>query len=144
GIPCSLAVAGSCSGCQPACFGAEYPEKAWRKGFAPRLSVAYSYDQKTVVRAGYGVFFTQAFYPGWGGGISLDGYNLNQSFGTLRDPTTNQADPSFYLDNGVPAPAQAPPFISGSFNNSHGTLYLQFDANRRSYSHQCNITIQRQ
>src|SRR6266480_3435301 len=130
GIPGRLAFAGNGSSCQPACYGAEYPEKPWRKGFAPRLSVAYSYDQKTVVRAGYGVFFTQAFYPGWGGGISLDGYNLNQSFGTLKDPTTNQADPSFYLDNGVPAPAQAPPFISGSFDNGHtNILYRPLDAN---------------
>ena len=144
GIPGSLAFAGSGSGCQPACFGAEYPEKAWRKGFAPRLSVAYSYDQKTVVRAGYGVFFTQAFYPGWGGGISLDGYNLNQSFGTLKDPTTNQNDPTFYLDNGIPAPAQVPPFISGSFDNGHGILYRPLDANRRSYSQQWNLTIERQ
>ena len=29
-----------------------------------------------MVRAGYGVFFAQAFYPGWGGGMSLDGFNL--------------------------------------------------------------------
>src|SRR5207249_28686 len=71
GIPGRLAFAGNGSSCQPACYGAEYPERPWRRGFAPRLSVAYSYDQKTVVRAGYGVFFTQAFYPGWGGGISL-------------------------------------------------------------------------
>src|SRR5207249_11162700 len=62
GIPGSLAFAGSGSACQPACYGAEYPEKAWRKGFAPRLSIAYAYDPKTVVRAGYGVFLTQAFY----------------------------------------------------------------------------------
>lgn len=144
GIPGSLAFAGSGSGCQPACFGAEYPEKAWHRGFAPRLSVAYSYDQKTVVRAGYGVFFTQAFYPGWGGGISLDGYNLNQSFGTLKDAATNQSDPTFYLDNGVPAPAQTPPFISGSFDNGHGILYRPLDANRRSYMQQWNLTIERQ
>lgn len=144
GIPGRLAFAGSGSGCQPACFGAEYPEKAWHRGFAPRLSVAYSYDQKTVVRAGYGVFFTQAFYPGWGGGISLDGYNLNQSFGTLKDPTTNQNDPTFYLDNGVPAPSQTPPFISGSFDNGHGILYRPLDANRRSYAQQWNLTIERQ
>jgi len=144
GIPGSLAFAGSGSGCQPACYGAEYPEKAWRKGFAPRLSVAYSYDQKTVVRAGYGVFFTQAFYPGWGGGISLDGYNLNQSFGTLKDPNTNQDDPTFYLDNQIPAPAQLPPFISGSFDNGHGILYRPLDANRRSYAQQWNLTIERQ
>jgi Carboxypeptidase regulatory-like domain/TonB dependent receptor len=144
GIPGRLAFAGSGSACQSACYNAEYPEKAWRKGFAPRLSVAYSYDQKTVVRAGYGVFFTQAFYPGWGGGISLDGYNLNQSFGTLKDPTTNQDDPTFYLDNGIPAPPQAPPFISGAYDNGHGILYRPLDANRRSYAQQWNLTIERQ
>ena len=144
GIPGRLAFAGNGSTCQPACYGAEYPDKAWRKGFAPRLSIAYAYDPKTVVRAGYGVFFTQAFYPGWGGGISLDGYNLNQSFGTLKDPTTNQNDPTFYLDNGVPAPPQTPPFISGSFDNGHGILYRPLDANRRSYAQQWNLTIERQ
>ena len=144
GIPGTLAFAGSGSSCQPACYGSQYPEKPWRRGFAPRLSIAYAYDQKTVVRAGYGVFFTQAFYPGWGGGISLDGFNLNQSFGTLKDPTTNQADPAFYLDNGVPAPAKAPPFISGSFNNGHGILYRPLEANRRSYAQQWNLTIERQ
>ena len=144
GIPGTLAFAGSGSACQPACYGSQYPEKPWRRGFAPRLSVAYSYDQKTVVRAGYGVFFTQAFYPGWGGGISLDGFNLNQSFGTLKDPTTNQADPAFYLDNGVPAPAQAPPFVSGSYDNGHSILYRPLDANRRSNAQQWNVTIERQ
>ncbi len=145
GIPGSLAFAGSGSACQPACYGAEYPEKAWRKGFAPRLSIAYAYDPKTVVRAGYGVFLTQAFYPGWNGGIQLDGYNLSQSFGTLKDPTTSQNDPTFYLDNGVPAPALTPPFISGSFDNGHtNILYRPLDANRRSYSQQWNLTIERQ
>jgi Carboxypeptidase regulatory-like domain len=144
GIPGSLAFAGKGSVCEPACFGSEYPEEPWRRGFAPRLSIAYSYDQKTVVRAGYGVFFTQAFYPGWGGGISLDGFNLNQSFGSLKDTNTNQADPAFYLDNGVPAPAQAPPFISGSYDNGHSILFRPLDANRRSYSQQWNLTIERQ
>jgi len=143
GIPGTLAFAGSGSSCQSACYGGQYPEKAWHKGFAPRLSVAYSYDQKTVVRAGYGVFFTQAFYPGWGGGIALDGYNLNQTFGTLKDPITNQSDPTFYLDNGVPAPPQAPPFISGAYDNGHAILYRPLDANKRSYSQQWNVTIER-
>src|SRR5256886_1805928 len=41
GIPGRLAFAGSGSACQSACYGAEYPEKAWHRGFAPRLSVAY-------------------------------------------------------------------------------------------------------
>ncbi len=152
GIPGRLAFAGSSGGCSPACYGAPYPEKPWKKGFAPRLSVAYSYDQKTVVRAGYGVFFAQAFYPGWGGGMALDGFNLHQTFGTSIDPTTGQTDPTFYLDNGVPAPAQAPPFISAGFDNGHdpsaangnGSAYRPLDANRRPYSQQWNLTIERQ
>ncbi len=154
GLPGRLAFAGSNSACQAAsaCYGAPYPEKPWRKGFAPRLSVAYSYDQKTVVRAGYGVFFAQAFYPGWGGGMALDGFNLHQNFGTSIDASTGQTDPTFYLDNGVPAPAQLPPFISAGFDNGHqpsaangnGSAYRPVDANRRPYSQQWNLTIERQ
>ena len=113
GIPGRLAFAGH--GYGPASYGAEYPEKAWHKGFAPRLSAAYSWDQKTVVRAGYGIFFAQAFYPGWGGGMSLDGFNLHQTFGT--SPNGASTNPAFYLDNGVPAPPVAPPFIDSAFDN---------------------------
>src|SRR2546429_1633664 len=62
-----------------------------------------------------------------------------------KDPTTSQNDPTFYVDNGVPAPALTPPFISGSFDNGHtNTLYRPLDANRRSYSQQWNLTIERQ
>ena len=48
--------------------------------FAPRLGLAYRLGDKTVVRAGYGLFYTQAFYPGWGGGMSLDGFNPQTGF----------------------------------------------------------------
>ena len=148
GIPGRLAFAGS-SGCGDACYGKEYPEVPWKKGFAPRVSFAYAMDQKTVIRAGYGVFFAQAFYPGWNAGMALDGYNLTQHFGTHLDPATNQADPNFYLDNGVPTPALLPPFISSSYDNgqdSNGNvpMYRPLDANRRPYSQQWNLTIERQ
>ena len=149
GIPGRLAFAGSGSGCGDACYGKDYPERPWKNGFAPRLSFAYSMNQKTVIRAGYGVFFAQAFYPGWNGGMALDGYNLTQHFGTHQDPVTNQADPNFYLDNGVPAPALMPPFISSSYDNGQSSndgvpLYRPLDANRRPYSQQWNLTIERQ
>src|SRR5207249_2956079 len=60
-----------------ASFGRRTPEDTWKKGFAPRLGVAYSLNDKTVFRTGYGIFFTQAFYPNWGGGIAQDGFNIN-------------------------------------------------------------------
>jgi hypothetical protein len=149
GIPGRLAFAGSGSSCGDACFGRDYPEESWKNGFAPRVSFAYSMNQKTVIRAGYGVFFAQAFYPGWNGGMALDGYNLTQNFGTHQDPGTNQSDPNFYLDNGVPAPSLTPPFISASYDNGQSSndghpLYRPLDANRRPYSQQWNLTIERQ
>ena len=139
GRPGRLAFAGT--GYGTASFGADFPEKTWKKGFAPRLGVAYSWDQKTVVRAGYGIFFAQAFYPGWGGGMSLDGLNLNQSFSTSG---FNGIVPAFYLQNGFPQNFARPPFIKDDFRNGQGILYRPTDANRRPYSQQWNLTIERE
>ena len=152
GIPGRLAFAGNNGACQAqsSCFGAPYPEKPWHKGFAPRLGVAYAWDQKTVVRAGYGIFFGQAFYPGWGGGMSLDGFNEHQTFGT--SPNGASTNPAFYLDHGVPAFGGVCPPISACFDNGaspsqangNGSAYRPVDANRRPYSQQWNLTIERQ
>ena len=65
-----------------ASLGKRYPEAAFYKAFAPRVGFAYTVSQKTVVRAGYGVFFTQLYYTNWTGGIGggLDGFNSTPSF----------------------------------------------------------------
>ncbi|HWQ35603.1 MAG TPA: carboxypeptidase regulatory-like domain-containing protein [Blastocatellia bacterium] len=139
GRPGRLAFAGTEYG--SASFGREFPEETWKKGFAPRLGIAYSWDQKTVVRAGYGVFFTQAFYPGWGGGMSLDGFNLDQTFSTSG---FNGIVPAFYLQDGFPQNFNRPPFIRSDFQNGQGILYRPVDANHRPYSQQWNLTIERQ
>ena len=146
-LPGRLAFAGN--GYGPASYGAPYPEKPWHKGFAPRLGAAYAVDDKTVVRAGYGVFFAQAFYPGWGGGMSLDGFNLHQTFGSIS--TGSSFSPAFYLDNGIPS-FNPPPFLSSGYDNGlnpsqangNGSAYRPVDANRRPYSQQWNLTIERQ
>jgi hypothetical protein len=139
GRPGRLAFAGDDYGA--ASFGREFPEETWKKGFAPRLGIAYSWDSKTVVRAGYGVFFTQAFYPGWGGGISLDGFNLNQAFNTTG---AGGVLPAFYVQNGFPQNFARPPFITSDFRNGQSILYRPVDANRRPYSQQWNLTIERE
>ena len=84
-----LAFAGSKFGA--ASYGARYPEIPFKKGFAPRVGFAYAVNEKTVVRAGYGLYFGQAFYPGWGGGLAQDGFNKNltlteSSAGKLQNP----------------------------------------------------------
>ncbi len=140
GRPGRLAFAGSKFG--SASFGRRFPEHPWHKGFAPRLGIAYSWSPKTVVRAGYGIFFTQAFYSGWNGGIAQDGFNSNFS---LSSPDSGLS-PAFLLSTGFPAvPAnQRPPFIDPSFRNGRGLNYRPFDANRLPYSQQWNLTVEHQ
>jgi len=127
-----------------ASYGAPYPEIPFRKGFAPRLGFAYALNQKTVLRAGYGIYFGQAFYPGWGGGMSQDGFNhpvnLNQS------PSGGFQVPALYLSSGI-SPSQVGSTaedISSSYDNGESPYYRPLDGNRRPYSSQWNFTIQRQ
>jgi hypothetical protein len=77
-LPGRLVFAGTNFGA--ASFGKRYPEELYYKAFAPRLGIAYSLNPRTVVRAGYGVFFTQAFYPGWGAASLWTGSTPTSAF----------------------------------------------------------------
>lgn len=146
GRPGRLAFAGSDWG--PASFGKRYPEKTWYKGFSPRLGIAYSLSQKTVARTGYGIFIGQAYYPGWEGGISTDGFNENVAFSS----SVGGLVPAFNLADGFPQNFTPPPFIdSGALNgqglraaNNGGGNYRPFDANRLPYTQQWNFTLEHQ
>lgn len=139
GLPGSLVFAGTKWG--TVSFGRRAPEKTWWKGFAPRLGIAYTVTPKTVVRTGYGVFFTQMFYPGWGGGIAQDGFWTSPSFGSSNGGLTA----AFLLQNGFPQNFQRPPFLDlGYLNGQGGPNYRPFDSNRRPYAQQWNFTIEHQ
>jgi hypothetical protein len=138
GRPGRLAFAGDSYG--EASYGARYPEEDFYGGFAPRLGAVYSLNQKTVLRSGWGIFYTQAFYPGWGGGISQDGFSTTPSF----DTTLGGIQPAFFLEQGLPQNFEPPPLIQTDYRNGQGILYRPVDANKRPYSHQWNITVDRE
>ena len=138
GRPGRLAFAGDQWG--EASFGRPYPEEDWYGGFAPRLGAVYALNDRTVIRTGWGIFYTQSFYPGWGGGIVQDGFSNTAGFGS----TLGGIRPAFFLDEGFPQNFDLPPDIRSDFRNGQGILYRPVDANKRPYSHQWNITVDRE
>ena len=136
-LPGSVAYAGNNWGSASA--GARYPETPFNGGFGPRIGGAYQINNSTVVRVGYGVFYTQAFYPGWGGGMSLDGFNPQLSFGD----SLSGYEPSFYLDNGFPSYSTAPNVSLTADNGTNGPNYRPTYANHLSYTQQWNLTLER-
>ena len=138
----SLAFAGNKWGA--ASYGAPYPEIPFKKGFAPRLGLAYALSPRTVIRAGYGIYFGQAFYPGWAGGMSQDGFNKHLSLGETANGSFQI--PALYLQTGISASQVGnTKNISASFDNGQSpSLYRPLDGNRRPYSQQWNLTVQQQ
>jgi len=125
-----------------AAFGARHPEKTWWKGFAPRLGIAYSVNPKTVVRAGYGIFYTQAFYPGWEGSIATDGFTADL---TASSPHPDGLIPAFRFADGFPiGEFTLPPFIDPGYRNGQDLQYKPAEANRRAYAQQWNLSIERE
>jgi outer membrane receptor protein involved in Fe transport len=138
GRPGRLAFAGS--GYGEASYGARYPEEDFYGGFAPRLGAVYRLNDRTVLRSGWGIFYMQAFYPGWGGGISQDGFSTTPSFNT----SLGGIQPAFFLEQGLPQNFERPPLIRSDYRNGQGLLYRPIDANKRPYSHQWNLTVDRE
>jgi len=137
--PGRLAFAGTKWGA--ASFGRRHPEETWYRGFAPRVGFAYSLTPKSVVRAGYGVFYGNAYYPGWGGGMSWDGFNTTASFSA---PQSGLAS-AMVLSEGFPQNFPQPPFIDPAADNGLSSImYRPFDANRLPYAQQWNLTIEHQ
>ena len=128
-----------------ASYGGSYPEIAQKLNIAPRVGFAYTLNDKTVVRAGYGIYFGQAFYPGWDGGMSQDGFNK-----TVTLTQANAGDfktPAIYLQSGISAEqtGSTASTISSSFDNgSHSIKYRPLDGNRRPYSQMWSLTVERQ
>jgi hypothetical protein len=139
GRPGRLAFAGDDYGA--ASYGAPYPEKPFKKAFAPRLGVTYALNPKTVFRAGWGIFYDRAFYPGWGGGIQQDGFSQNATLSS----GLGGLDPAMMMEQGFPSSQFAPPpFIQSDYQNGQGILYRPLDGNERPRSQQWNLTLDRE
>ena len=99
--------------------GCKTPVKQHNINPGPRVGLAYLLGQKTVIRAGYSIFYAHA--GGVGGrtdgrqGLSQAGFDETASLGAVA---TGQ--PAFNWNSGYPGNPLSPPF----FNPSYGTGYV--------------------
>jgi len=98
------------SGNGPNSCGCSTNVRTHYKLFGPRLGLAFSVTNKTVIRAGYTIMYThRGAVSGRGGartGTGTLGYSANPSYTSLDSPS-----PAVYWDDGIP-PYQKPPFFS--------------------------------
>jgi hypothetical protein len=130
-------------------YAGEGPGRTGRRSFAntdysswgPRLGFAYSVNDKTVVRGGYGIYY------GAGNGLT-GGFCLGCAFGFTAKPEFFSPDniaPAILWDNGFPTTGfQLPPFVSPSFANGQSPWYISPDSGKAPRIHNYNINIQRE
>ncbi len=119
--------------------------QAAKRNFAPRVGFAYSWDSKTVIRAGAGTFFSQIF-SNLGGVVLYPGFTVAQAFPDLG---VGVAQP-FRLREGMPLIAvqnfDDPFFVEriATINNplNSGAQFGEINPLPRSY--QWNFGIQRE
>jgi hypothetical protein len=133
-IPGAVLFSGDCTGC----VGTRTLANFWPWGFGPHIGAAYSYDQKTVIRAAYA--------RSYGALVSVSGSTHNSGY-TLTQTFSNQTSgvtPTYILDNGMP-PWTAPPFINPAVSNGTNVAWFQGNETTKLPAYDnLNFSIQRQ
>ena len=113
----------------------------FNKGFAPRFGLGYSFDNKTVLRAGYGLFWAAGGYVRSSRGQYIQGYNRTNFWSSFDGGLT----PAFVFQEGWPASNwPAPPFIDPTTGFNSGVRILDRDDAHPPYLQNWTLNIQRQ
>jgi hypothetical protein len=125
-------------------YGRHQGPTQW-KDFAPRVGFAWSPDEKTVVRGGYGIVFQPSALQAAGttGGAGTDGFTSQTNFNFSLD---SQQTVNTTFDNPAPTGFNLPQGVAGGPNTflGLGVSDTFFDTYRNPYSIEANLDIQRQ
>lgn len=139
GLKGALAYLGDCSGCidKPRFGEIDY------SSYGPRLGLAWSVDQKTVLRLGYGVYYAAG--NGLTGGFCIRCQNGYANTAALARPSVTGT--ALQWDNGFAPPANflAPPIISPSAGNAADDIwYISPDSGTAPRFQNWSLSIQRE
>jgi hypothetical protein len=138
GIPGALAFAGE----GPGRTGSRYFTDV-RTDIAPRLGVAYQFSEKTVLRTGFGINFSQT------NGNASDG-NLVGALGSgynfifFKETTDNGLTPAFNLDTGAPPLVLNLPDLNPSLQNGFSVDYVNSQSGKTGRVYSWVLNVQRE
>lgn len=119
-----------------------FADTDWRQ-FGPRFGLAYSLNNRTVLRGGYGIYYSA------GGAAIANGHLLGFLMGYVSPNSVVGVDggvtPAFYLDQGFPTDRfPRPPFISSTIINGGVPYYMADRDGHGPYFQNWNLNIQRE
>ena len=112
------------------------------RAFSPRLGIAYSVNEKTVIRAGFGMFYspTNATSVGRQSGLFSTGFSFTQNFPQL----TSGRVPALNLDNGVPTFTGTLPNTDPTLANGNVVEFMNPGAGKPGYMSSWTLNVQRE
>ncbi len=124
GLPGALRFGGNVAPDAISCHCSQIVNTYYR-ALGPRLGLAYAINDKTVLRAGYGIFYTRRGAVGGRENARLgSGFTGLNASPALVAP--NGFDPAFYRENGIPAYVKGPiydqTYLSGFIRRSQEAL----------------------
>jgi len=121
-------------------LGGSSPQSIFKKAFGPRVGLAYSVDPNTVIRAGYGIYFSTQRV---GGFAENDSQGFFSSF-TYPTAASGQT-PVVVLSQIAAYPGKLPPFIDPTVMNGQGNaLFLESKVDRPGTIQNWTLDVQRQ
>jgi hypothetical protein len=121
-------------------LGGNSPQSIYKKAFGPRVGLAYSVDPNTVIRAGYGIYFSTQRV---GGFAENDSQGFFSSY-TYPTPASNQT-PAVVLSQISAYPGNLPPFIEPTVMNTQGNaLFIESTVDRPGTIQNWTLDVQRQ
>jgi hypothetical protein len=135
-LPGAYAFEGSGSGR----LGGSSPQSIFKKALGPRVGLAYSLDPNTVIRAGYGIYFSTQRV---GGFAENDSQGFFSSY-TYPTPASIQT-PTVVLSQITAYPGKLPPFIDPTvMNGQSNALFLESKVDRPGTIQNWTLDVQRQ
>jgi hypothetical protein len=112
------------------------------RAFSPRIGLAYAIDEKTVLRAGFGIFFspTNATNIGRFAGLFTAGLSYRQDFPQLFGGRVSV----LRLDNGIPESPIKPPVRDPALQNNGTIDFINPGAAKPGYNSSWTFNVQRE